>query len=93
MRVFIIGAGGYIGGHVAAGLAARGHEVVALAHTEPLLMRFKELGYTPVFGNMLHDEAWRTEAARSDGLVNRALWPVEHHGRIPARPSAIRFRH
>lgn len=70
MRVFIIGAGGFIGGHVAAGLSARGHDIHALAHTEQQLLHFKALGYTPVFGNMLHDESWRTDAARAEGLIN-----------------------
>lgn len=73
MRVFIVGAAGYIGSHVAAGLAKRGHEVHALAHTEPHYLHFKELGYTPVFGNMLHDEGWRAEAEQAEALINTSF--------------------
>ncbi|MCB9765245.1 MAG: NAD(P)-dependent oxidoreductase [Alphaproteobacteria bacterium] len=73
MRVFITGATGFIGGHVAAHLAGLGYEIVALAQSEQDLLRLRERGYHPVMGNMQHSQEWRTEAAHADALIHCAM--------------------
>jgi nucleoside-diphosphate-sugar epimerase len=51
MRVFITGASGFIGGHVAEALA-RDHEVLALSRSAHGAESVRERGATPVMGNL-----------------------------------------
>lgn len=73
MRVFVTGATGFIGRHVALRLRQRGHEVVALVRTPADAERARGLGLVPVAGDLLDDHPWRVEAARSDALVHCAM--------------------
>lgn len=51
MRVFITGASGFIGGHVAEALA-KGHEVLALSRSAHGAQTARERGATPVMGSL-----------------------------------------
>lgn len=73
MRVFVTGATGFIGRHVAARLRARGHDVLALVRTTADAEAAQAGGLVPVPGDLLDDHGWRNEAARSDALVHCAM--------------------
>jgi nucleoside-diphosphate-sugar epimerase len=51
MRVFVIGATGLIGGHVARRLAATGHDVLGLARSAEASARLQAWGLTPLAGD------------------------------------------
>lgn len=72
MRVFLTGATGYIGSHVARELDGAGHEVVALAHHDEARKTLAEAGYAIVDGD-LTDPAGLAEAARgADAVIHAA---------------------
>lgn len=73
MRVFVTGATGFIGRHVAARLRQRDHEVVALVRTPADAETAEALGLRPVGGDLLDDRSWRGEAAQADALVHCAM--------------------
>lgn len=72
MKIFITGASGYIGGSVAAGLIAQGHDIVGLVRSPERAEQVCALGITPVLGT-LDDHAVLTQSARqADAVVNAA---------------------
>jgi nucleoside-diphosphate-sugar epimerase len=66
---FIVGATGYIGGALAARLAAEGDDVRALAHTPEAEAEIRERGYTPVVATLADVDALRRAASDADAVV------------------------
>src|ERR1700680_2159309 len=70
MRVFMTGATGYIGSHVAWELKRRGHDVVGLARDESASEKLLRGGIHPVMGDM-EDTAVLHEMVRdADAVVH-----------------------
>ncbi|MBX9646135.1 MAG: NAD-dependent epimerase/dehydratase family protein [Xanthobacteraceae bacterium] len=78
MKVFCTGASGYIGGSVAAQLAAAGHQVTGLVRSPEKADAVRAFGIEPVMGT-LDDAAVLTQAAKAaDVVVNAAS--ADHKG-------------
>lgn len=74
MRILLTGANGFIGGQLLAGLAARGHTVIA-AVRDPQALRRKMPDAETVavdFNRDLSHEAWRSRLAGVDAVINCA---------------------
>jgi nucleoside-diphosphate-sugar epimerase len=82
MNLFITGAGGYIGGSVAAALLARGHRVRGLARSPRSASQLAALGIEPVLGSLDDGALLTGEAQRSDGVINTAS--ADHAGAVQA---------
>jgi nucleoside-diphosphate-sugar epimerase len=72
MKLFITGAGGYIGGSVAAALLANGHHVRGLARSAPSAAKLAACGIEPVLGTLDDADLLTHEARTSDGVINTA---------------------
>lgn len=72
MRVFCTGASGYIGGSIAVALLAGGHEVSGLVRSAQSAEFVRSHGITPVLGSLDDLDALRSEAKRSDAVINAA---------------------
>lgn len=73
MKVFLTGATGYIGGAVAEALAAAGHEVLGLAHSEDRAKHLEATGVHPWRGNLDDPASIAAGAARADAAIHAAL--------------------
>ncbi|MDP3083109.1 MAG: NAD-dependent epimerase/dehydratase family protein [Rubrivivax sp.] len=80
MNIFITGAGGYIGGSVAAALLANGHHVRGLARSEPSAAKLAARGIEPVLGTLDDAGLLAQEARNSDGVINTAS--ADHAGAV-----------
>jgi nucleoside-diphosphate-sugar epimerase len=70
MKVFVLGATGFIGGAVAARLAASGHDVTGLARTTAGSDKLRGAGITPVPGDLEEGLAAAVEAgAAADAVI------------------------
>ncbi len=81
MRILLTGANGFVGGHLAAGLRARGHDVVA-AVRDPAKLRRRVPGIEAIACDFNRDtdaRAWLPRLAGVDAVVNCA--GVLHGGR------------
>src|SRR5690606_37856424 len=56
-KVFIIGAAGKVGRHLVSQLAGRGHQPVAMHRNPAQAAELRELGGTPVIGDLLELDA------------------------------------
>ena len=72
MKIFILGAPGYIGGTVAQKLISIGHEVYGLARDKNKADKIEELGQIPVVGTLDDLEVIHNAAANSDVVINAA---------------------
>ena len=72
MRIFVTGASGYIGGSVAAALAADGHAVRGLVRSGAKAAAVAAHGITPVVGTLDDADLLRREAQRADAVINAA---------------------
>jgi nucleoside-diphosphate-sugar epimerase len=72
MKIFITGASGYIGGSVAAGLLAAGHEVSGLARSRERATQLAEFGIEPVLGTLADADLLARAARASDAVINAA---------------------
>ena len=72
MRIFCTGTSGYIGGSIAAALAAAGHEVSGLARSQRSAEQIAALGLIPVHGTLDDADILRAAAARADAVINSA---------------------
>lgn len=72
MKVFVLGATGYIGGSVAAGLMAAGHQVLGTARTPERARALEARGITATVASF-DDEAVLTRLAKeADAVINAA---------------------
>ena len=72
MRFFITGAGGYIGGSVAARLVEGGHDVAGLTRDAMRARSLAASGITPVVASLDDSEALAREAHSADAVINAA---------------------
>jgi nucleoside-diphosphate-sugar epimerase len=73
VRVFITGAGGYVGGAVAARLVAAGHAVSGLARSGESEQRIRRLGAEPRRGGLEDLRLVRAAAEEADVVVHAAV--------------------
>jgi nucleoside-diphosphate-sugar epimerase len=87
MKIFCTGASGYIGGSVAAHLAAAGHQVTGLVRSADKAEAVRAFGIEPVMGT-LDDAAVLARAAQAaDVVVNAAS--ADHRGAVTALLDAL----
>jgi nucleoside-diphosphate-sugar epimerase len=87
MKVFCTGASGYIGGSVAANLAAAGHHVTGLVRSADKAAALRPFSIEPVMGT-LDDAAVLSQAAKAaDVVVNAAS--ADHKGAVVALLDAL----
>ncbi|MFM0522360.1 MULTISPECIES: NAD-dependent epimerase/dehydratase family protein [Caballeronia] len=72
MNIFITGAGGFIGGSIAAGLARDGHRVRGLIRRAEQADDLKHLNIEPVIGSLDDTDLLVTEARAADAVINAA---------------------
>jgi nucleoside-diphosphate-sugar epimerase len=72
MKIFVTGAGGYIGGSIAEKLVFLGHEVVGLARSEEKGLLLKGHGIDPVFGSLDDYEILAKAAQSCEAVINAA---------------------
>ncbi|MDR3437893.1 NAD-dependent epimerase/dehydratase family protein [Telmatospirillum sp.] len=82
MKIFVTGASGYIGGSVAARLAALGHEVRSLIRNAAKADAVAACGITPVIGTLDDARLLSAEARMAEAVVNAA--DSDHQGAVEA---------
>jgi nucleoside-diphosphate-sugar epimerase len=87
MKVFLTGAGGYIGGSVAAALMKRGHQVRGLTRSATGAEQLKSYGITPVMGELEDSRLLKQEASVADMVINTAN--ADHQGAVDALISGL----
>jgi nucleoside-diphosphate-sugar epimerase len=87
MKVFITGAGGYIGGSLAVALLQAGHQVSGLARSDKSAAALETLGVAPVRGTLDDAEVLGTAARAADATVNAAN--AGHRGAVEAMLDAL----
>src|SRR3954465_14789196 len=87
MKIFCTGASGYIGGSVAAHLAASGHQVTGLVRSAEKAGAVRGHGIEPVLGT-LDDAEILTQAARAADIVVNAA-SADHKGAVIAVLDAL----
>lgn len=70
MKLFIMGATGYIGSVVAEYLIRDGHELVGLARSEEAAAKLREAGIEPVRGQLGDTNIITEQVKRADGVVS-----------------------
>lgn len=76
MNVFLTGATGYIGSHVAERLLRAGHRVVGLARDDAAAAKLRGRGIDPSPGNLREPAGLTRAAASADAVVHTAF---DHH--------------
>ncbi|WP_322062263.1 NAD-dependent epimerase/dehydratase family protein [Paraburkholderia sp. J63] len=87
MKVFVTGAGGFIGGTIAAHLARAGHEVRGLVRRPEQFAALAKLGIVPVQGDLDERARLMQEARAADAVVNAAS--SDHRGAVEALLDAL----
>jgi nucleoside-diphosphate-sugar epimerase len=87
MKIFCTGASGYIGGSVAAHLAASGHQVTGLVRSQDKADAVRTRGIEPVMGT-LDDAAVLSQAAKAADIVVNAA-SADHKGAVAALLDAL----
>lgn len=72
MKIFLTGATGYIGGSVAAGLIAAGHQVRGLVRSSAREAEVRDKGIDPLLGTLDDAPLLREAAREADAVVNAA---------------------
>ncbi|KAM0750230.1 NAD(P)-binding protein [Meredithblackwellia eburnea MCA 4105] len=70
MQIFLTGASGWVGRHVAQKLKAAGHSVHGLARSPAAVEALTKAGVTPVVGDLEDLEVIKKAAAESDGVIH-----------------------
>ncbi|AYJ85291.1 NAD-dependent epimerase/dehydratase family protein (plasmid) [Sphingomonas paeninsulae] len=81
MRVFMIGATGYIGSHVARKLAANGHEIIGFARSDAAAAKVSAEGYQPFVGDIAATEDLIHVARSADATIFAAQLTLEEEYR------------
>ena len=87
MNVFLTGAGGYIGGSVAAALIKRGYKVRGLTRTAASAETLMAHGVKAVIGELDDSPLLMQEAAMADMVINTAN--ADHRGAVEALISGL----
>ncbi|GAN90120.1 NAD dependent epimerase/dehydratase [Gluconobacter frateurii M-2] len=82
MKIFITGASGYIGGSVAAYLAAKGHQIRGLIRNESRAEELRSFGIEPIVGTLDNSALLIIEAQNADAVINAA--DSDHRGAVEA---------
>jgi nucleoside-diphosphate-sugar epimerase len=77
MRIFIAGAGGYLGGALARAFLGAGHQVAVLARGEDKARAFAAQGLAPIVGDLADLGPLRGELAGMDAIVLAAAIPFD----------------
>lgn len=72
MKIFILGASGFIGGSIAARLIEAGHEISGLVRSAERAGQVEEYGITPVLGSLDDSEVLQRAASEADAVINAA---------------------
>jgi nucleoside-diphosphate-sugar epimerase len=73
MNVFLTGATGYLGSHVAARLRAAGHAVFGLSRNAAAAEKLRQCGVSPVPGDLREPDTLAEAARRADAVVHAAF--------------------
>lgn len=87
MKIFCTGASGYIGGSVAAHLAAGGHQVTGLVRSVEKADVVRAFGIEPVMGTLDDAQTLARAAREADAVVNAAS--ADHRGAVTALIDAL----
>src|SRR5690349_1069155 len=87
MKIFCTGASGYIGGSVAAHLAAAGHQVAGLVRSEEKADAVRAFGIEPVMGTLDNAQILASAARAADVVINAAS--ADHSGAVIALLDAL----
>jgi nucleoside-diphosphate-sugar epimerase len=87
MNIFITGAGGFIGGSIAAGLARDGHQVRGLIRRAEQADALERLNIEPVIGSLDDSALLAAEARAADAVINAAS--SDHRGAVQALIGAL----
>jgi nucleoside-diphosphate-sugar epimerase len=87
MKVFCTGASGYIGGSVAAHLAAAGHQVTGLVRSAEKADAVRAFDIEPVMGTLDDAQTLARAAQAADVVVNAAS--ADHRGAVTALLDAL----
>jgi nucleoside-diphosphate-sugar epimerase len=82
MKIFVTGAGGFIGGSIAARLVRDGHTVTGLIRRAEQVDELKQLGIKPVIGSLDDRDLLIAQARAADGVINAAN--SDHRGAVEA---------
>ncbi|MCM2495241.1 NAD-dependent epimerase/dehydratase family protein [Burkholderia glumae] len=88
MKIFITGAGGFIGGSIAARLAADGHQVAGLVRREAQGEELRAIGVEPRLGSLDDRALLVREARAADAVINAA--DSDHRGAVEALIEGLR---
>jgi nucleoside-diphosphate-sugar epimerase len=78
MRVFVVGASGYVGSAIARALLDRGEQVVGAARSETAAQRLRQAGVKPVEGDIAQPHSLREAARDGDGVVYAVQYSGEN---------------
>jgi nucleoside-diphosphate-sugar epimerase len=82
MKIFITGAAGFIGGSIAVGLVAAGHQVTGLIRKPEQADALRQLGINPMIGTLDDRDLLVREARQADAVINAAS--SDHRGAVEA---------
>jgi nucleoside-diphosphate-sugar epimerase len=80
MKIFVTGAGGFIGGSIAARLVRDGNTVTGLIRRPEQADELKQLGIKPVIGSLDDRDLLIAQARAADGVINAAN--SDHRGAV-----------
>jgi nucleoside-diphosphate-sugar epimerase len=88
MKIFLTGAGGFIGGSVAMRLRAQGHHILGLVRNEVAAKRLADSGIEPIMGNLNDADLLIQQAKSCDAVINTAN--ADHLGSVKALMEGLR---